>query len=226
MNPVEAFGHAVLRAMEYVPFVLLGLFLLVCAYCALLLRRMRGSTLEGGALFRHPHRPLEIRYPPWWTVQVFGDAVEFDSHEKHGVLVLTCRDAETCREDVRDLVRATLDAMRVALDDPEVRPLRVNQYAGAHASGFADKFTEARPPDAPPGSGDERRYAAAWAFRGPRTIAEFRYECGVLFGIVDGYYHDLMMATLRLDDDVDRPAEARPARDAAPADLVGAGPGV
>ncbi len=209
MNIWELLPHYAIRVLEYVPLVLLGAVLVYGVVTALQLRRLRGSTLDQGALFRHPHWPVQLRYPPWWEVRVGGDAVEFDSHEKDGVLRLTCRSAADNAEDVRDLVRRTLDEMRVALDEPVVRRLQVNPYPGAHASGFSDRLADTDAMDARDWQRD-RCYAAAWAFRGPKTIAVLSYECSVLFGMVDGYYHDLMMPTLRLDDEVPQePASSR-----------------
>ncbi len=219
MNPIEKVGLAIAGAFPHLVLAAFALLLLWWVYLAVQLRRMKGSTLEFGAVFRHPTWPLQVRYPPWWEVRVAGDTVVFDSHEKDGVLRLTCRAAATCEDDPRDLIRGTLDAMQVALDEPNVRSIDVNPYPGGHASGFADNHdVEPPPPDAPPGySTEERCFAAAWAFRGPHTVALFHYQCSVLFGLVDGYYHDMMMPTLLLDDHVPPRPDAARARDAADA---------
>lgn len=209
MNIWEAAAQGTVRVLEYLPLVVIGGFFLYCIVTVLQLRRLRGATLADGALFRHPHWPVQLRYPPWWEVRIVGDVIEFESHEKDGVLRLACRNADGCAEDVGDLVRGALDGLRVALDDPAVHPIRVNPYPGAHAQGFSDRLAQEDVEDARDWQ-RERCYAAAWAFRGPKTIAVLWYDCSVLFGMVDGYYHDLMMPTLRLDEEPSaEPGDAR-----------------
>ena len=200
MNIWELLPRYAVRVFEYLPLVFLVGILAYALITAWQLRRLRGATLDEGALFQHPRWPVQLRYPPWWEVRCVGDIAEFHSHEKDGVLRLECRNMGADTDDVPDLVREALDRMRVALDDPQVRPLSVNPYPGAHASGFSDRLAQENVEDTREWQHD-RCYAAAWAFRGPKTVAVLWYDCSVLFGMVDGYYHDLMMPTLRLDEE-------------------------
>jgi hypothetical protein len=165
--------------------------LLLLLYGAWLLRRVRRFGLGPGRPLELAGGAVQLRYPHWWTCELEGSArARLITHDHDGELIVTGAVRQRPAEDPVLALSQYLQRQPIRFDEPSPISIREGPVPGALLASTATLLDQ-----------DEERRASLtyYLFEGPSTRLLFIYRCSVLYGLVDNFYLDQIVRTLRID---------------------------
>ncbi|MBI2194613.1 MAG: hypothetical protein HYU36_21750 [Planctomycetes bacterium] len=164
----------------------IGAFYVFSFGAIVLLGRLKRFTLEDGTPFRDAADRLSFRYPPAWERRADGPDVLFQSREKDGVLRVRVRDRRDLPLSPEEILANLTREREIQWDDPRTEVMSAGTARGIHLESRATV------------GGDQRYYYQIWILVNDSAVAILEYHCSVLFGMVDAFYLDRLMRTLRM----------------------------
>ncbi len=170
--------------MEWI--VLAGgiLFLYACLFGIAHMLRLRKKGMQRSREYRDSQSRFVFRYPMEWTLEAKNNSISFITHDHDGAGQIEILQPAS---NLRESLLQRLEKQGITPDETQIHPFQIQGCDGVSLETRATR-------------GTDRIYIQEWLINAGDYYFALSYQCSVLYGLVDGYYIDQLIRSIRFGE--------------------------
>lgn len=149
--------------------------------------RLRKKGMQRSREYRDPQSRFVFRYPTEWSLEAKTDYISFITHDHDGAGQIEWIENRSTNSSLNSILLQRLEKQGIVPDETQIQSIQIQGRDGVSLETRATR-------------GTDRLYIQEWLIDAGDCHFALSYQCSVLYGLVDGYYIDQLIRSIRFGE--------------------------